>query len=82
MRSIDLRRLAWRIGVAIVGGSVLLLGILMIAAPGPGLLVIPASLTILATEFSFARRWLEALHRRTAAIGRRSAPPPTRCPRR
>ena len=44
--------------VAGFGGSVLLLGFLMIPLPGPAVLVIPAGLAILATEFVWARRWL------------------------
>jgi tellurite resistance protein TerC len=49
-----------RITVAITGGTVLALGIAMLVLPGPALLVIPAGLAILATEFLWARR---ALHR-------------------
>ena len=44
--------------IGIIGGIVLLIGILMIFLPGPALLVIPAGLAILATEFTWARRWL------------------------
>ena len=50
-----------RIAVAIVGVSVLLLGIIMIVTPGPALLVIPVGLAILAIEFVWARRWLKKL---------------------
>jgi tellurite resistance protein TerC len=39
---------------------VVLLGIAMIALPGPAVVVIPAGLALLATEFLWARR---ALHR-------------------
>ncbi len=46
--------------VAIIGGTVLALGITMLVLPGPALLVIPAGLAILATEFLWARR---ALHK-------------------
>ena len=45
--------------IAVVGGSVLLVGIAMIVLPGPAILVIPLGLTILATEFLWARRWLK-----------------------
>ena len=37
----------------------LLIGILMIVGPGPAVVVIPLGLTILATEFVWARDWLE-----------------------
>jgi tellurite resistance protein TerC len=49
--------------VAIVGGTVLLFGIILIFLPGPSFLVIPAGLAILATEFVWARRWLERVKR-------------------
>ncbi|MDB6018882.1 MAG: Integral rane protein TerC [Pedosphaera sp.] len=47
-----------RVIVAVIGGTVLLIGICLIVLPGPAFLVIPAGLTILATEFVWARRWL------------------------
>lgn len=50
-RSLDL---AWRVGVGVVGGLVLVAGILMIPYPGPGWLVVFAGLAILATEFTWA----------------------------
>ncbi len=52
---------ARRIVIAIVGGTVVLLGIVMIVAPGPALIVIPIGLAILGIEFAFARRWLKKL---------------------
>ena len=42
----------------VIGGTVLLLGIAMIVLPGSAILVIPAGLAILATEFIWARRTL------------------------
>ena len=49
---------ARRIVVAIVGATVLLLGIVMLVTPGPGLLFIPLGLAILSIEFAWARYWL------------------------
>lgn len=49
---------ARRIVVLVTGSTVLLVGILMIVMPGPAILVIPAGLAILATEFIWARRML------------------------
>src|SRR6185369_8773693 len=46
--------------VAVVGGTVLALGIALIVLPGPAFLVIPAGLAILAIEFAWARRWLRS----------------------
>lgn len=45
--------------IALVGGTVLLIGIAMIVLPGPAILVIPAGLGILAIEFAWARHWLK-----------------------
>lgn len=47
-----------RLFVALMGGTVLLIGFAMIVLPGPALIVIPAGLAILATEFIWARRAL------------------------
>jgi tellurite resistance protein TerC len=45
--------------VAVVGGTVLLVGIALIVLPGPAFIVIPLGLAILATEFAWAQRWLK-----------------------
>lgn len=51
-------RRTYRVGVAVLGGIVLVAGIVMIPYPGPGWLVVFAGLAILATEFHWARRVL------------------------
>lgn len=50
---------AKRIVIALIGGTVVLIGIALIVLPGPAFLVIPAGLAILATEFAWAQRWLD-----------------------
>ena len=45
---------AWRVGVALVGLVVIILGIVFLVVPGPGWLVIFAGLGIWATEFAWA----------------------------
>lgn len=50
----------WQIGVFTVGATVLVAGLVMMIAPGPGILGIVVGLAILATEFTWAQR---ALHR-------------------
>lgn len=57
----------WRIGVFTVGVTVLIGGLVMMVAPGPGILGIIVGLAILATEFAWAQR---ALHRARAAAER------------
>jgi len=47
-----------RLVVAVVGGTILLVGVLLVVLPGPAFLVIPVGLAILALEFEWARRAL------------------------
>lgn len=47
-----------RVGVAVLGGVVLLFGIIAIPYPGPGWLIVFAGLGILSTEFDWAKRVL------------------------
>jgi tellurite resistance protein TerC len=54
-------RFARRIVIAVIGGTVVLAGIVMLVTPGPALLVIPLGLAILAIEFAWARHWLHRL---------------------
>lgn len=63
-------RTARRIVVAVLGGTVLAIGIVMIIAPGPALVVIPIGLAILGAEFAWARIWLKKLR---AAISKNIA---------
>ena len=42
--------------VAVIGVTILLIGIAMVVLPGPAFIVIPVGLGILATEFAWARR--------------------------
>ncbi len=58
-RDISTLRLAKRVVVAIVGGTITLVGIALIVLPGPAFVVIPVGLSILATEFVWARRFLQ-----------------------
>jgi tellurite resistance protein TerC len=60
-----------KIIVAVIGGTVLLIGIALIVLPGPAFIVIPIGLAILATEFAWAGR---ALARAKAMIGRGRTP--------
>ena len=48
-----------RIFIALIGGTVVLLGIIMLVAPGPAFIVIPSGLGILAIEFAWARRLMK-----------------------
>lgn len=52
---------ARRIVVAVVGATVLVIGVVMLVTPGPALVVIPIGLAILSIEFAWARAWLRRL---------------------
>lgn len=49
-------RLAYRIGVGVLGGVVAVGGLLLVPLPGPGWLVVFLGLAILGTEFAWAKR--------------------------
>lgn len=59
---------ARRIVVGVIGGTVLLVGFLMIVLPGPAIIVIPLGLGILGLEFAWARFWLRRLRARANQV--------------
>jgi tellurite resistance protein TerC len=61
-------RFAKRIVVAVVGGTVTLIGIALIVLPGPAFIIIPIGLSILATEFVWARRFLQRARQMAARL--------------
>lgn len=66
-------KIARRVAIGVVGGSVLLVGVVMLIAPGPAIVVIPVGLAILGMEFAWARHWLKKLRQsisRQTASGR------------
>lgn len=69
-------RHARRVIIAVVGSTVVLLGIALLVLPGPAFIVIPLGLAILAVEFAWARRLLQRVRRgisdtmRNGRIGR------------
>lgn len=73
--------------VLVIGGTVVLIGIVMLLTPGPASLVIPAGLAILSLEFVWARhllrhykatadRVVRLFWRRTTKTAPPSPPPP------
>ena len=58
--------------IALLGGTVVLIGIAMLVLPGPGLLVIAGGLAILATEFIWARRAMRNAKSAVSKIRRKS----------
>ncbi|HXV63293.1 MAG TPA: PGPGW domain-containing protein, partial [Vicinamibacteria bacterium] len=62
------RKHARRTIVLLMGSTLLVVGAALLVLPGPGLLLIALALAVLATEFIWARRWLERLRQRTGTI--------------
>ena len=60
--------------VAVVGGTIVVLGITMVVLPGPAFLVIPLGLGILALEFAWAKRWLRSLEQSSNRLLERLRP--------
>jgi tellurite resistance protein TerC len=55
---------ARRLIIIVAGFTVLIIGVAMIVLPGPAVVVIPIGLTILATEFIWARTLLTKVKER------------------
>ena len=64
-------RVARKVVVAVIGATVLAVGVALIVLPGPAIVVIPFGLAILATEFVWAGRLLRRLRVGTNRVLRR-----------
>jgi hypothetical protein len=53
-----------RLFVAVLGVSIVLVGVVLLFIPGPGTLVIIAGLAVLGSEFERPRRWVHSLRER------------------
>jgi tellurite resistance protein TerC len=60
-----------RILILLIGSTVVVVGILLLVLPGPGILVIVVGLAILATEFAWAEALLAAARERAARVLRK-----------
>lgn len=54
-----------KVVVGVIGLTVVVIGVLLLVLPGPGLLVIAGGISILALEFAWARR---LMHRMKGAV--------------
>jgi uncharacterized protein (TIGR02611 family) len=61
-------RSAQRLVVLVVGLTIAAAGVVMLVTPGPGLLAIFAGLSLLATEFAWAKWFLERVKQRGKKI--------------
>ncbi len=71
-------RQARRVVVAVVGFTVVAIGLVLMVTPGPAFIVIPVGLAILATEFLWARRLLGRFKKEAkkwAAMGKKKLSP-------
>jgi hypothetical protein len=77
-------KVAKRIAIGVVGGTVLALGIVMMVTPGPGIPAILVGLGILGVEFAWARHWLKKVKTKAGDVGRaitgKGKPPPASPP--
>jgi uncharacterized protein (TIGR02611 family) len=66
-------RLLRRIAVTVVGTVILAVGVVLLVAPGPGLLVILLALIVFAVEYEWARRHLAAVRARARSAADKAA---------
>ncbi|MGH8888945.1 MAG: PGPGW domain-containing protein [Acidothermaceae bacterium] len=66
-------KLIRRLAITVVGLVVLLIGVVLIVAPGPGFLVIALGLLILSLEYEWARRNLERVKSRARTVADQAA---------
>ena len=56
------------IATAIVGFTLILIGIAMLVLPGPGIVTIALGLVVLSAEFAWAKRALDRLKEKTQEV--------------
>jgi uncharacterized protein (TIGR02611 family) len=69
----DLVRLLRRIAVTVAGTVILVVGVVLLVAPGPGLVVIALGLAVFAIEYEWARRHLAAVQARARSAALKAA---------
>lgn len=61
-----------RIGVSVAGGVLVLLGLVLLVLPGPGILVVALGFAVLGTEYAWAAAALERTKGAAAKAGRKA----------
>lgn len=69
----DLARLLRRIAVTVAGAVILAAGVVLLVAPGPGMLVIVLALAVFAVEYEWARRRLATVRERALSAAGKAA---------
>jgi hypothetical protein len=67
-----------RIAISVIGFALVLVGIVLLVIPGPGLLVIVAGLAVLGTEYVWAQRTLNYARRKAVEAKNRALRRPRR----
>lgn len=65
---------AKKLMIAVIGFTVLAIGLALLVLPGPAILVIPAGLAILSIEFAWARNLLGRMREK---LGKKKNPEPS-----
>ena len=69
----NLARLLRRIAVTVVGTVILAVGVVLLVAPGPGLLVILLALIVFGVEYEWARRLLVTVRDKARSAAEKAA---------
>jgi hypothetical protein len=67
-----------RVLVAVLGAALVVVGVVLLVLPGPGLLVVLAGLLLLASEFPKAERYVDPVRRRAMEAAEVSVSSPLR----
>ena len=59
-----------RLAIFLIGISIVLIGCILFFTPGPAIIVIPAGLALLATEFIWAKKLLKKFKETTYSISK------------
>ena len=73
--SVGWLRLLRKVCVAMIGGTIVALGVALIVLPGPAVIVIPAGVAVLASEFTWAERLLLRMRKLAARTLQRAKRP-------
>jgi uncharacterized protein (TIGR02611 family) len=60
-------KLGKKVVIAVVGSTIVAVGVAMIVLPGPAIVVIPLGFGVLAVEFAWAKRFLDRLKEESAS---------------
>ncbi|MDT8915881.1 PGPGW domain-containing protein [Amycolatopsis sp. PS_44_ISF1] len=67
-----------RVGAAVLGGVLVVVGVVLLVLPGPGLLLVLAGLVVLASEFPALKKFVEPVRKRAMKAAEDSVSSPLR----